>query len=66
MVEQHNNTFFYLVEHKQPSIGKFVKTIKKDEVAVCSLMEQDVHGDPPRKRVRPPARPKRRSGSVNE
>ena len=26
-------------------------------------MEQDVHGDPPRNRVRPPARSKPRSGS---
>ena len=57
MVEQQ---IFYLVEHKQPSIWNLSR---KNEIAVCSVIEQDVHIDPPRKRVRPPARPKRRSGS---
>ena len=61
-MQRKKKQIFHLVEHiKQPDESGNLS--RKNEIAVCSVIEQDVHIDPPRKRVRPPARPKRRSGS---
>ena len=50
MCEGFNNRFLQLVGHKRPNIWKFIKSIKEEESAVRSVIQQDSIGDPPRKR----------------
>ena len=50
--EGWNNRFYHLVGYNHPSIWAFITAIKQEDCAVRAAIEQDLRGEPPKKRVR--------------